>query len=110
MLLYTHFITARCNVGYCNNVGYCEIRVVFRISCCGCKRFCCEPSRLLLRPRRPDRILEYVEFASWLTSTNSLIAQIYCLDLLSTPEEPDGETARWNEGIILTILLKFVFL
>ena len=41
-----------------------------------------------------------IPFASWLTSTNSLIAQtllkVYCLDLLSSPEESNGETARWG--------------
>ena len=47
-----------------------------------------------------DRVLGYEEFASSLTSTNSLIAlallKVYCLDLLLSPEEPNGETACWG--------------
>ena len=57
---------------------------------------------------RPNRVLEYMEFTSGLTSTNSLIAQIpskvYRLDLQSPPEELIGETSsreHFNDFIVV---------
>ena len=56
------------------------------------------PDIAMAPPARPGSGIR--EFASWQTSTNSLIVQtlpkVFCIDLLTPPDEPTGEKDCWG--------------